>query len=73
MKSIESRENREHSIKTKDPFIRERDKAFESEPSKERHGKSDFDFEMCSRVPTWNPKPKLWFMTKARDMGKWKS
>ena len=31
MKSIESRENREHSIKTKDPFIRERDEGFESE------------------------------------------
>ena len=55
MKSIESRENREHSVKslkTKDPFIRERDEGFVSEPSKERHGKSDFDFEMCSRVPT---------------------
>ena len=25
MKSIESRENREHSVKTKDPFIRERE------------------------------------------------
>ena len=52
MKSIESRENREHSVKTKDQFIRERDEGFESEPSKERHGKSYFDFEMCSRVPT---------------------
>ena len=25
MKSIESRENREHSVKTKEPFIRERE------------------------------------------------
>ena len=52
MKSKESRENREHSVKTKDPFIREGDKGFEAELSKERHGKSDFDFEICSRVPT---------------------
>ena len=47
-----NREQREQRTLGKDPFIRERDEGFESEPSKERHGKSDFDFEMCSRVPT---------------------
>ena len=41
----------------------------ESEPSKEEYKKFDFDFDKCSRVESWNPKP--WFMT--RGMGKIKS
>ena len=55
---LESRENEEHSGKVQ--FIRER-----------YEGKSDFDFdfEKCSQVESWNPKP--WFMN--RGMGKIKS
>ena len=46
----ETREERERRTLRKDQFIRERDEGFESEPSKERYGKFDFDFEKCSRV-----------------------
>ena len=70
----ETREERERWTLRKDQFIRERDKGWEcfnleSELSKEEYGKSDFDFDKCSRVKSWNPKP--WFTT--RGMGKIKS
>ena len=52
LERLESRENREQRTLGKDQFIRERDEGFESESSKEGYGKSDFDFEKCSRVPT---------------------
>ena len=55
LERVESKENKEHSGKVQ--FIRER-----------YEGKSDFDFDFdkCSRVESWNPKP--WFMN--RGMGK---